>query len=519
MLETHKNDPKGYSLLFVDPIHRGNFSSRLSHSCDPNCGTVTTISNGNYIIAMYALKDITFGEELTFDYCSYTEDLNECRKAICLCGARNCRGSYLEFAKSKSNGKSLEGLQPIIKRIKLVLQCGMMEGISEKGKEFLEEYHIKENVLESDYLCFFHFQLIFFHFQLSFFHFLLCFFHFLLIFSYFHSVFLFFIEVFHYFINDFSSHFFIYLIDCPKWLVIWISLILGFIDEEKKAFLANASQEDQVIFASNNAENRLQNLVISVDKIKYFLLRNSLENSNETPPLKLLKKTEIFEVLWGKIPSKLFSMNFSIRRKKPKSLIEDLLFTLFSVRNYPEINSLIKLIIAINFELQKTAKKDIKKALLIIRVFCLKTSFLLRFLSQKTQENVNSDEKSFNFRALADMLFFQAFTHCFFKAFKYSEVKSEPVIVRKCEVSNQKIYRENRENDLRNDGFMLYEEEKVYKSSFVWGQMIYWFKQMNNPEKALAAEKRGIIVYPNYFESFSNNRLGYPFNLNYSKVF
>ena len=169
--------------------------------------------------------------------------------------------------------------------------------------------------------------------------------------------------------------------------------------------------------------------------------------------------------------------------------------------------------------MRKYAKSNINKALLIIRVFCLKASEILRNLSQKTQENMNSDEKGFHFRALADMLFFQAFTHCFFKAFNYSEVKSEPVFVRKCEVSNQKIYRENRGNDIRNDGFTLYEEEKIYKSRFVWGQMIYWFKQMNNPENALVAERRGTIVYPNYFESFRHNRLGYPFNQNSMKVF
>ena len=45
----------------------------MSHSCEPNCGTVTTIADGKYTIGMYALKDIAYGEELTFDYCSTTE--------------------------------------------------------------------------------------------------------------------------------------------------------------------------------------------------------------------------------------------------------------------------------------------------------------------------------------------------------------------------------------------------------------------------------------------------------------
>lgn len=54
----------------MDPINKGNYSSRLSHSCNPNCGTVTTVSASEYTIGMFALRDIEFGEELTFDYCS-----------------------------------------------------------------------------------------------------------------------------------------------------------------------------------------------------------------------------------------------------------------------------------------------------------------------------------------------------------------------------------------------------------------------------------------------------------------
>lgn len=72
-LEIHKNDPKGYDILFVDPMMKGNYASRFSHSCSPNCGTVTTVASGSYVIGMFALKDIQFGEELTWDYSAVTE--------------------------------------------------------------------------------------------------------------------------------------------------------------------------------------------------------------------------------------------------------------------------------------------------------------------------------------------------------------------------------------------------------------------------------------------------------------
>lgn len=46
------------------------------------------------------LNGVPSGEELTFDYSSVTESEKEFRSAICLCGTRNCRGSYLYYAGS-----------------------------------------------------------------------------------------------------------------------------------------------------------------------------------------------------------------------------------------------------------------------------------------------------------------------------------------------------------------------------------------------------------------------------------
>lgn len=88
-------------MLMVDPSRKGNFSSRFSHSCDPNCGTIITVSNGRYYIGMYSFKNIVFGEELTFDYCSMTESNYEHQNSICLCGMRRCRGYYLQLSNTK----------------------------------------------------------------------------------------------------------------------------------------------------------------------------------------------------------------------------------------------------------------------------------------------------------------------------------------------------------------------------------------------------------------------------------
>lgn len=60
-------------MFILDPMLYGNFTSRLSHSCDPNCWVIPVIVNGKYSISMYSIREIGYQEELTFDYCSYTE--------------------------------------------------------------------------------------------------------------------------------------------------------------------------------------------------------------------------------------------------------------------------------------------------------------------------------------------------------------------------------------------------------------------------------------------------------------
>ena len=46
---------------------------------------------GRLTIALYTMRQVAFGEELTFDYASVTESEREFRAAICLCGSQLCR--------------------------------------------------------------------------------------------------------------------------------------------------------------------------------------------------------------------------------------------------------------------------------------------------------------------------------------------------------------------------------------------------------------------------------------------
>lgn len=58
-------------------------------------------TGGRLTIALYTLREVVEGEELTFDYNSVTESEKEFQVAICLCGTRHCRGSFLTYAGSK----------------------------------------------------------------------------------------------------------------------------------------------------------------------------------------------------------------------------------------------------------------------------------------------------------------------------------------------------------------------------------------------------------------------------------
>ncbi|HEY0263737.1 MAG TPA: SET domain-containing protein-lysine N-methyltransferase [Granulicella sp.] len=60
----------------------------INHSCAPNCET----EDDQERIFITAIRDITAGEELTYEYHLYDSDDEE-DDGACYCGAPNCRGT------------------------------------------------------------------------------------------------------------------------------------------------------------------------------------------------------------------------------------------------------------------------------------------------------------------------------------------------------------------------------------------------------------------------------------------
>ncbi|PRP86355.1 histone-lysine N-methyltransferase SUV39H2-like [Planoprotostelium fungivorum] len=78
----------------VDANHYGNVARFLNHSCDANMivipVVVDLVASTLYHLALFSLRDITQGEELTLDY-KYEVLKDESNKIECKCRSANCR--------------------------------------------------------------------------------------------------------------------------------------------------------------------------------------------------------------------------------------------------------------------------------------------------------------------------------------------------------------------------------------------------------------------------------------------
>ncbi|KAM9737844.1 histone-lysine N-methyltransferase ASH1L isoform 1-T3 [Menidia menidia] len=76
--------------MVIDSYRMGNEARFINHSCEPNCEMQKWSVNGVYRIGLFALKDITTGTELTYDYNFHSFNTEE--QQVCKCGSESCRG-------------------------------------------------------------------------------------------------------------------------------------------------------------------------------------------------------------------------------------------------------------------------------------------------------------------------------------------------------------------------------------------------------------------------------------------
>ncbi|XP_071502155.1 histone-lysine N-methyltransferase NSD2-like [Diadema antillarum] len=73
----------------IDAGPKGNLSRFMNHSCQPNCETQKWTVNGDTRVGLFAIRNITAGAELSFNY---NLDCLGNEKKKCECGAPNCSG-------------------------------------------------------------------------------------------------------------------------------------------------------------------------------------------------------------------------------------------------------------------------------------------------------------------------------------------------------------------------------------------------------------------------------------------
>jgi histone-lysine N-methyltransferase SUV39H len=91
--------------LEVDGEFKSGPTRFINHSCDPNLRSFARVGDHAdkhlHDLALFAIRDIPAGEELTFDYVDgededMMDDLNDPHQRthmqICRCGSENCRG-------------------------------------------------------------------------------------------------------------------------------------------------------------------------------------------------------------------------------------------------------------------------------------------------------------------------------------------------------------------------------------------------------------------------------------------
>lgn len=92
--------------LVIDGHRMGGDGRFVNHSCQPNCEMQKWSVNGQFRMALFALRDIKSGEELTYDY--NFSLFNPAEGQVCKCGSLNCRGVIGGKSQRVKNHKHLE---------------------------------------------------------------------------------------------------------------------------------------------------------------------------------------------------------------------------------------------------------------------------------------------------------------------------------------------------------------------------------------------------------------------------
>eukprot|EP00898_Chlorokybus_atmophyticus_P004938 jgi/Chlat1/5445/Chrsp36S05416 len=244
VLERPVDDPAGYDVLVIEAAHRANWTAHIKHSCNPNCRTSVTAVRAKLCMAIYTTREIACGEELTLDYHGMTASETEAKLAVCLCGAKHCRGSFLDFSESRSRQAYLLQNHTLLQRCANLLLAGSSPPNAEE-EALLAAHGFSDSVFGSVDAA----------------------------------------------VNP----------RCPAWLIKWAATALQFAVQEQNVHPNKPKAGNQLLAAAEDtAQNlfrsRLQQIAFTLDRVKHCLRqpRQVCE-----APLNRLRAEEVVDYLWS----------------------------------------------------------------------------------------------------------------------------------------------------------------------------------------------------------------------------
>lgn len=409
-LERPKGDADGYDLVVVDAMHKANYASRICHSCRPNCEAKVTAVDGQYQIGIYSVRPIGFGEEITFDYNSVTESKEEYEASVCLCGSQVCRGSYLNLTGEGAFQKVLKEWHGLLDKHRLLLEACELNWVSEEDYIELGRAGLGSCLLGG----------------------------------------------------------------LPDWLVAYSARLIRFINfertklpeeilrhnlEEKRKYYAEISVEMEKTDAEIQAEGvynqRLQNLALTLDKVRYVLRCVFGDPKTAPPPLQKLSAQEMVSAVWNGEGSLVSELLDCIAPHVDDRMLLDLKS---KIRAHDPSDS-------------GNIEKELRKSLLWLR---------------DEVRNLPCTYKS-RHDAAADLIHIYAYTKHFFKIREYKAVTSPPVYISPLDLGPKCADKLSG----------VTEYCKTYGENYCLGQLIYWHNQASaEPDRVLARASRGCLSLP-----------------------
>lgn len=96
------------------------------------------------------MKEIKFGEELSFNYESFTESETEYAAAACLCGTGLCSGRFLNMFSTKKQEVVQKKYHDFVDRNVILfraIELAKSEGITDEDETRLNKFGLRNSVL------------------------------------------------------------------------------------------------------------------------------------------------------------------------------------------------------------------------------------------------------------------------------------------------------------------------------------------------------------------------------------